>query len=93
MMFVVPIPLLLLCAGIQWFLASHIKDRVNRLLISSVLPILTGGLTVLCAYQMYSITGWDSLTWALIYLPLAVGALIGTLLGWFLGWKKRRKKI
>ena len=86
-----PIPLFLVCAWLQWFLVSHIKDRVIRVLASSALPILTGGLTALCVYQMYSITGWDSLTWGLLYFPMAVGALGGTLLGWLLGWAKRRK--
>lgn len=94
LIFVVPIPLFLLCAWVQWFLVSHIKDWVVRLSASLVLPILTGFLTAFCIYQRNTITGWGRLTWDLLYLPPALGALAGTLFGWLCGWldKNRKKK-
>lgn len=90
----VPILLLLLCAWVQWFLVSHIKDWVVRLSASLVLPILTGFLSVVCCYQVHTVTGWDGLAWELCFLPWSCAALVGTLIGWLCGRldKNRKKK-
>lgn len=94
LIFGVPILLLLLCAWVQWFLVSHIKDWVVRGSASLVLPILTGFLAAVCCFQACTVTGWDSLSWGLLYLPWSCAALVGTLIGWLCGWldKNRKKK-
>ena len=92
LIFGVPIPFFLLCAWVQWLLVSRIKSRTVRLPASLVLPLLTGFLAAFCIYQRNTITGWSRLTWDLLYLPPALGALAGTLYGWLCGRLKREKK-
>ncbi len=92
LIFGVPILLGLLCGWVQWFLVSHMKDRVVRLSVSLVLPLLTGFLTALCVYKINTVTGFDSLSWGLMYFPWSCGALTGTLFGWFYGWFARKEK-
>ena len=87
--FLIPLSLVFSCGTVQYLIASRVKDRVVRGLLSIPLPVLC-----LCLGWILSQHPIRDLDIFGFHLDLAyvACALVGSFLGWLLGWAKRWRK-